>query len=72
MTCGDNINSVHRTKYLYEDEDVIVAYCEMCKSKFEVKKGDKKKYGKIFKRDLLQPSTNLYYKEHPHKMNIAN
>lgn len=68
--CGDNINSVHKMKYLMDHEGIIVCYCERCKLKFEVKPQDNKTYRRLFKRDTLQPHENLYYKEYPNKMNI--
>lgn len=74
MKCGDNINSVHNMKYLEDAPDVVVAYCTRCKSRYYFRKDANRtdpRYGKIFKRDTLQPHENLYYKEYPHRMKIA-
>lgn len=70
--CGDNINSVHKMVNLFEWDDCLVAYCERCKEKVYIRKDEKgrpePKYAKLFKRDLLQPGSNLYYKEYPNRM----
>lgn len=71
--CGDNKQSVHKMKYLQEDERIIIAYCERCKFRTYIRKYDGRtdpKYSSIFKRDTLQPGTNLYYKEYG-KMQIV-
>jgi hypothetical protein len=65
--CGDNKNSVHKMKYLQDDEAIVVAYCERCKKRYYFRKYQGRidpKYGKVFRRDTLQPSSNLYYKEY--------
>ena len=70
--CGDNINSVHNMKTLEDAPDVIVAYCIKCKFRTHIRKcggRTEPKYNKIFRRDTLQPTQNLYYKEYG-KMNI--
>jgi len=59
-------------KYLLDDKDIIIAYCERCKRRYYFRKYQGRtdpKYGKIFRRDTLQPGTNLYYKEFA-KMNV--
>lgn len=72
--CGDNINSVHKMKTLEDSPDVIVAYCEKCKFRTHVRKDrggrPEPKYNRIFRRDTLQPSRNLYHKEYG-KMKIV-
>lgn len=70
MTCGDNINSVHKIRDLDEYPDVVVGYCERCKRKITVKKRDLKTYARLYKRDLLQPGENLYYKEWPRNLKV--
>lgn len=74
-SCGDNVQSVHYMKYLEDSPDVIIAYCERCKQRFYIRKDrggrPEPKYNKIFKRDTLQPNSNLYYKEYKNKMKIA-
>lgn len=71
--CGDNKNSVHKMKNLKDDERIIIAYCERCKKRFYVRKYQARtdpRYNKIFRRDTLQPGSNLYYKEYG-KMNVV-
>lgn len=68
MRCGDNIHSVHKTKILEEAPDVTVAYCERCKERFCVRSGDKRGHARLFKREILQPHENLYFKEYPQRM----
>ena len=70
--CGDNINSVHKMKYLQDDDRIIIAYCEKCKQRYYIRKYQGRTdpmYGKLFRRDTLQPSSNLYWKEYG-KMNV--
>lgn len=74
MSCGDNKNSVHKMKYIHEDERIVVAFCERCKIRVYIRKyldRPEPKYGIYFKRDTLQPGTNLYYREYPEKMNVS-
>lgn len=71
--CGDNINSVHKMITLKDDERIIEAYCERCKNRYYVRKHQGRTdpaYNKIFKRDVLQRSSNLYYKEYPQNLNV--
>lgn len=68
--CGDNLNSVHHMKMLIDEADHILCYCERCKQRFYVKPKDKRRYAKLFKKDILQPGSNLYYKERPNLMNV--
>ena len=73
MKCGDNKTRVHKMKVLLDTNEVVVGYCEYCKHR-DFSRKDKEgrpepKYGKIYKRDTLQPSSNLYYKEYKGRMN---
>lgn len=70
--CGDNKNSVHKMIELKDDDRIIEAYCERCKFHCYIRKYQGRadpKYGQIFRRDILQPGSNLYYKEYA-KMNV--
>lgn len=74
MTCGNNIDSVHKMKYLEDAPDVVVAYCEHCKKRYYFRKNNGKtdpKYNAVFKRDTLQAHENLYYKIYPQRMKIC-
>ncbi len=72
MRYCDGINDVHTTKTLFHNSEVEVAYCVKCKLRVYLRKGfdgrDDPRYGTFFKADTLQPSSNLYYKVHPHKL----
>lgn len=68
--CGDNITSVHLIRVLESAPDCTHCYCERCKQEFRIREGDKAQWREVFKRDTLQPGSNLYYKEYPHKMNV--
>jgi len=61
---------VHLPKILSDANDCTQAYCERCKERVFIRRGDKKKMAEFFERDTLQPHQNLYYKEFPHKMNV--
>jgi len=64
--CGDNKNSVHKMQHIADTSFIIVSYCERCKKRYYIRKYQGRtdpKYNKIFRRDTLQPGTNLYYKE---------
>lgn len=72
--CGDNYNSVHDMKILQGDSAIIIAYCQRCKKRYYIRQHDGRtepKYGKIFKRDTLQPHENLYYKEYPKNLKVV-
>lgn len=73
--CGDNINFCHKMKTLEDSPDVLVAYCVRCKFRTHIRKDrggrPEPKYNTIFRRDTLQPNSNLYYKEYPNRMKIA-
>ncbi len=75
MTCGDNIQSVHKMHYLEDSQDIVVAYCERCKYRAYIRKCAGRtdpRYSKIFRRDTLQPGTNLHAREYPHTMNVLS
>ncbi len=71
MTC-EWPQDVHDTKTLFHNHEVEVAYCKKCKLRVYLRKGfdgrDDPRYGEFFKADMLQPSSNLYYKVHPNKL----
>lgn len=60
--CGDNKNSCHLMKDLINEKEHLLSYCVNCKRRYYVRPADKKTYNKVYKRDALQPSSNLYYK----------
>lgn len=68
-SCGDGINSCHDLKYLINEPEHILVYCVNCKHRYYVKPQDKKACAKLFKKDILQPNSNLYYKYYG-RMNV--
>jgi len=71
----DNCNEAHDNITVNETPDGIRTYCKICGEiniiRFDSNgRCDNREYSKIMKRDLLQPSENLYYKYHSEKMSI--
>ena len=62
MAYGDNKNSCHNLKDLLVMGDHWLGYCMNCKKRYHLKSGDKKRMRELFRKDTLQPGTNLYYK----------
>lgn len=75
MVC-DNKNQVHDNKMICEEKDGIRVICTICK-KINIMRIDEngrmntRLYGKVFKRDTVQPGSNLYYKVYPDKMSLV-
>ena len=60
-------------KVLTDTNEVVIGYCERCKKRYFVRKSEDRpepKYREIYRRDTLQPNSNLYYKEYKGKMNV--
>jgi len=72
----NNTDSVHDNEVINETPDGIRVYCKRCKQ-INVLRMDlngrmnNKEYAKIFKKDILQPGENLYYKENPTAMSVV-
>lgn len=72
----DNINSAHNNETISESPEGIRVRCKEC-GEVNILRMDadgrmnNKLYSKVFKRDLLQPGENLYYKVYPEKMSIV-
>lgn len=71
----DNINQSHDNVTINETPDGIRTYCKLCGKvnviRFDTNgRCDNREYSEIFKRDLLQPGENLYYKYNQSKMSI--
>ena len=74
MIC-DNINSVHDNQIINEEHDGIRARCKICGKINIIRIGfdgrmNNRQYSKIFKRDVVQPGSNLYYRINQNKMSI--
>jgi len=75
MKC-DNVNEAHNLKIINETPDGVRVICKICKEiniiRFDANgRCDNREYSKIFKRDLLQPGENLWYKYKPQGMSIV-
>jgi hypothetical protein len=72
----DNIQEAHDNIVINETSDAIRTYCKICGEVNVLRKDklsgrmDNIEYSRIFKRDVLQPSENLYYKYHPELMSL--
>lgn len=71
----DNINDSHDNQTINETPDGIRVICKICKEiniiRFDSNgRCDNREYSRIFKRDVLQPSENLYCKYHSQVMSI--
>jgi hypothetical protein len=70
----DNIQNVHNP-IVISDEGALRVICNQCKRQYVIRKDWRgvclnRQYSKIFKRDVLQGSDNLFYKVHPQFLNI--
>lgn len=75
MIC-DNKRETHAPHILHDDASAMVAGCAICKTVQVFRKDpsgrmDNRAYLKFFKRELLQPNSNLYYKYHADELNIG-
>ena len=74
MKC-DNKSNVHDARVIYDNNDAMVAVCIQCKELGVFRKDcdgrmNNREYTKFFKREILQPTTNLYYKVYPQLMSV--
>lgn len=66
----DNKSSVHDPVTIGEDYHALRVLCKQCKNQYVIHKDfslapEKRMYAKIFKKDILQPKENLFYKAYP-------
>ena len=69
MIC-DGISNVHDPITVFDGDSALRVLCIQCKKQFVIRKSPNgapeiKQYAKIFKRDILQGSDNLFYKVYP-------
>lgn len=70
MECN-NISNCHNPITASEDYSALRVICTECKHQYVIRKNfnlspENRMYSKIFKRDILQPRENLFYKVYPH------
>lgn len=75
MIC-DNKNQVHDNKIINEEKDGIRVICTICKKVYTMRidingRMNTRLYSKVYKRDIVQPGSNLYYKVYPEKMSLV-
>lgn len=63
----DNISACHSPITLNEDNNAIRVLCTTCKNSYIIRKDWRgvslnREYSKIFKKEILQPNSNLFYK----------
>lgn len=71
----DNKRECHDPITIAEDDNALRVYCKICYHQYIIRKDEnknpeKRSYARIFKRDILQPSENLFYKVYPNRMNV--
>lgn len=76
MKYCDNRNNVHDPLQIVDEPGGIRYICKTCKKIMVLRRGaddrfNNKEYTEVFKRDLLQPHDNLYFKVHPELMSIV-
>ena len=74
MLC-DNINNVHDNLIINQTEDGLRVICKHCKQINVLRmerngRFNNRQYSEIFKRDILQRGSNLYYKIHDKEMSV--
>ena len=76
MTECNNTSATHDPFVLHDDRNALRVFCKTCKKQERIGKDrhgnpENKLYIEWFKRDSLQPNSNLYYKYNEDKMSIV-
>lgn len=66
----DNISDVHEPIVIAEDSNALRVLCTKCKNQYVIGKDWRgvplnREYAKIFRKEILQPNSNLFYKVYP-------
>ena len=72
----DNVSNVHDNVMVKHESDGVRYRCKICNQINVLRIGadgrmENRNYTKVFKRDLLQPHDNLYFKIYPDKMSLV-
>lgn len=72
----DNISNVHENFMMNEEPDGVRYICDHCKQQNVLRIGldgrmENRLYTRVFKKDVLQPHDNLYFRVHPDEMSLA-
>jgi hypothetical protein len=75
ITLCNNISNTHSPRLIKEEADGVRYICDICKGQFVLRIGtdgrmDNREYTKVFKKDLLQPHDNLFFKIFPERMSV--
>lgn len=67
----DNKWACHTPVTVAEDKNALRVLCRTCKRQYVLRKDwravqHNRDYSKVFKKDILQPHENLFYKYYPH------
>lgn len=70
MKFCDNKSDFHEPIVIAEDQNAIRIICNKCKVQYVIRKDwrgvpENRQYSKIYKKDILQPNENLFYKAYP-------
>lgn len=71
----DNIGEAHDLLTVRDTMHAQCVYCVLCRHIYLIRKDgngnpERREYARLFKRDILQPGENLYYKYHPERLSI--
>lgn len=66
----NNQSSSHDPITIGEDSNCMRVLCKECKTQYNIRKDWRgipfnRQYSEIFRRDTLQPNTNLFYRYYP-------
>lgn len=76
MQLCDNKSQAHNMLVISDGDTAMRVLCKLCKHQFVIRKDpykgvpEKRQYAKLYKRDILQGSDNLFYKYYPQYLKI--
>lgn len=74
ITECNNLSKCHNPITLNEDNNALRVLCTECKNQYIIRKDWRgiplnREYSKVFKREILQPNSSLFYKYYPNYLN---
>ena len=76
MNICDNIKCCHSPCQIAEDNNAMRIICATCKKQIVIRKDpykgvpENRAYSKVFKKDVLQGSDNLFYRYNPQHLKV--
>jgi hypothetical protein len=66
----DNVAYCHDPVTIGEDTNALRVLCKQCKHQYVIRKDwrgmpDNREYSKLYKKEVLQPNDNLFYRYYP-------